>query len=196
MFTLGIPKGLAGVQARFADAVARKQEWINAYLATLKLKPGEPLPYHPEMEVSRAEYEALLDAYAHPTIMPQGTIRIEVECARGVFRLRAPAPYDFLNQVEIDSRGKLHGPFQLECVAEAAKSRSAKFGTWSGTTWLFESADPARGSARHFELSIGSLEKSGRRFLYFDHFLGMNGQRLAADQLLAWVTRADAAAAP
>lgn len=187
-FTLGIPNELAGVQSRFADAVARKQSWFQAYVAKLNLQPGEPLPYHEQMEVSRAEYEALTKAYERPAIIPLQTIEIRVDCANGITRLHAKAPHDFLGQVEIDSSGVLHGPFQLKCGPEAVKSRRARFGTWSGTTWLLESGNVDRGDVRHFEFTVGKLDESGRLVLVFNHSLGERGKRLASDQLLAWLT--------
>ena len=189
-FTFGLPGELAGVQARFAQAVAKKQEWFQAYLARLNLKPGEILPYHEEMGVSRAEYEALTRAYANPPLLPQTTIEVQVDCREGSMRLHAKSPNDFLDRLQIDPDGTLHGPMGLKCSPEAVKSRRAKFGTWSGTSWFFESADAAQGSARTFELAIGKTEEAGRRVLYLEHSLTEKKKPVAADRLLAWLTRA------
>jgi hypothetical protein len=112
-FSLGVPKELAGVQAKFAEAVAKKQEFFQAYVAKLKLKPGEPLPFCEEMGMAREDYEALTKAYANPGIIRGETIDVQVDCSNGSMRFRAKQPNDFVSQVQVDAKGTLSGSMNL-----------------------------------------------------------------------------------
>lgn len=185
-FTMGIPKALAGVQARFTAAVAQQQTWLNGYLAKLNLKPGDQLPYDERLGVTRAEYDALTKAYNEPTIMPLQTRAVTVEVADGTLRFRAGPPLEFIGLFRIDPDGTLHGPGGLTCRPEAVTALRAKFGTWSGTSWRYESA--ASDAHRGFELSVGQLVATHRRFLYLDDSQD-SGKGIKAQRVLTWLDR-------
>lgn len=187
-FTMGIPTTLAEVQRRFADAVARKQAWVQAYIARLNLKPGAPLPYDEAMEVTREEYAALVAAYASPSILPLGTTYLDVEVRDGVTHLRVEPPYDFMKDISIDKSGVLHGPMNLEARPKNVSSLRAKFGSWSGTSWQLEVGDNSTESFRTFELSIGKLDDSKRMFLSFADHKVENKKAVFSHVLLAWLS--------
>jgi hypothetical protein len=188
-FTLGISSELAGVQQRFAETIARKQQWLQQYLGTLNLQPGQPLPYHEEMGVTRAEYEALVKAYTNPAIVPLETTHIDVQCSDGTTHFVAKPPHESLDQITIALDGSLHGLMNLSLKPEAISARKARFGTWSGTTWYTESGDATQGSVRRFELAVGKLDDSGRLVLIFQHATIENHKPIARDDLLTWLAK-------
>ncbi|QSQ25112.1 hypothetical protein JY651_09355 [Pyxidicoccus parkwayensis] len=187
-FTMGIPKELGKAHETLARSVAAKHEWFQDYMSKLNLKPGEPLPYTPEMGLSEAEYAALLKAYQQPTMMSLTTTDVRVTTEKGVTRFQAAPPHDFLNAISIDSSGKLTGN-EIVVQPKVVKSQRAKFGVWSGTTWFHEAADLNKGDARAFEFSIGKLDDTGRVFVVLTDKFIKGRQRVASNQFMAWLSQ-------
>lgn len=187
-FAMGIPKALAGIQATFAENLARKQAWLQGYLKRLDLKPGQTLPYDPEFGISREQYEQLLRAYEQPAVMPQQTVQIEVSVRRGSMQFRAPAPLQFLDRYAIAADGTLTGPDGFRLSPEQVTEQTARFGVWSGTSWHLESGQPESGRSRSFELAIGRT-RAGRIFLSLEDSQLEDKKRVASDKVLTWLTK-------
>jgi hypothetical protein len=55
-YTVGASKRAEVIAGKMSQAVAKNREWLDAYLKELNLKPGEILPYHENLGVTREEY--------------------------------------------------------------------------------------------------------------------------------------------
>ncbi|MBI1246300.1 hypothetical protein GC197_00460 [bacterium] len=74
-----MPDDATAIMAKFSKAVAANPGWIQAYVASQRLKPGEPLPYHVNMGVTREEYTRLIEAKAETKLKPVSDCRLIVK---------------------------------------------------------------------------------------------------------------------
>jgi hypothetical protein len=190
LFTVGVPAELSEVQQRFNATAARKAGWYRAYVAAHPVPAGRPLPWDAQMGITRPEYDALVAAFEHPSLLPQGATTLEVTAGAGAVRLRAPPPHEFLDGWRVDGDGRLHAPGDLVVAPEQVRRREARFGTWSGLSWHLAQGDLVAGDYRALELSVGRAGADGRLFVLAADAVLEKGLRTADHRLLAWLSPA------
>lgn len=62
IFEVGAPPEIQALSEKMAAALRKEAEWLKEYLAANNLGPGEVLPYHEKLGVSKKEYQALVAA--------------------------------------------------------------------------------------------------------------------------------------
>ncbi len=99
-----MPDDATAIMAKFSQAVSAKPEWIQAYVASQRLKPGEPLPYHENMGVTEQEYARLIEAKAETKLRPVSDCNLMVKSnADGSLSVSGTKGAAVLNGLTIDS---------------------------------------------------------------------------------------------
>lgn len=185
-FTLTIPAQLADVQTRFASAAALHQTWLRQYLEDLRLPPGAPLPYHPNLGITEAEYRSLQDAYEHPTIVEGEARHIDVRVEGGALRFSAEGPLAPLGLLAVEASGRVrYGDALVVDNPVRVEGQAAKFGPWTGFSWQRDVSDMTRTKLDVLELAWGHV--AGRRFIHLARRESDGVAMTEQVEVLAWV---------
>ncbi|MCY0994500.1 hypothetical protein OV203_45675 [Nannocystis sp. ILAH1] len=183
---MSIPTELAGVQTRFVRAVATQEAWVQQYLAELRLPPGAPLPYHPNLGVSEAEYQQLLHAYEHPIVVEADKRDLEVRIERGALRFSAPEPLAAVDLLTLEAGGRArYGDDVVVDGPERIEGLQGSFGTWSGFAWRHDASSLVSRTIDVLDVELGRV--AGRRFLHLARRRGDGTAMTEATELLAWI---------
>jgi hypothetical protein len=146
--------------------MAANADWIQGHIARNPVPPGQRLPYDERFGISQREYDLLVNAYEHPTVMDQDRFEVDVKRdARGLHFV-APAPYSWLNDVVIEERGRLTmGAVEID--APHSTSLKGKFGEWSGFSWTRQASQPPS-SIDSLEVALGHTIEPRRRFAHIE----------------------------
>ncbi|QDU97413.1 hypothetical protein [Lignipirellula cremea] len=99
-----MPDDATAIMAKFSQAVAAKPDWIQTYVASQRLNPGEPLPYHENMGVTEREYARLIEAKAETKLRPVSNCNLIVTSnADGSLAVTGSGGAAVLNGLTIDS---------------------------------------------------------------------------------------------
>lgn len=186
LFTLTIPGELGDVQTRFARAAATHQTWLQQYIEDLRLPPGAPLPYHPNLGVTEAEYRDLQNAYEHPTIVESERRDIDVRAEGGALRFSAQGPLAPLGQLVVEASGRVR--YGDDLVADRpvrVEGQQARFGQWTGFSWQRDESDRTTKQLDVLELALGQV--AGRRFIHLARRKSDGVAMTENIEVLAWV---------
>jgi hypothetical protein len=163
---------------RVVELMGRMQTAIQAnrdFFVALarRAKPGEPLPYHPKMKITQAEYEELLAGVKTVTLIPVGSESLHVaRVSRDVFRFAAAGALAPLDGLELDlAKNELRTPLGAcaltDTVAPSPDQTTA--GPWRGFRWKRSEGSVEGHDGSTVQLSLGRLEQEeGRGFLYYN----------------------------
>ena len=185
-FTLSIPAQLGEVQARLTRAAAIHQTWLQQYLDDLHLPPGTPLPYHPNLGVTEAEYRSLQHAYEHPTVVENERRDIDVRVEDGALRFSAQGPLAPLELLVVEASGRVrYGESSVVERPVRVEGQQAKFGPWTGFSWQSDESDRTRKKLDVLELALGHV--AGRRFIHLARRTSDGVAMTEQLELLAWI---------
>jgi hypothetical protein len=84
----GTLPALAEIAEKLREAASKNPEWWREYAQ--QTPPGEPLPYHPKMEIDEEEYAEYVTLAGGPQVIQFGKLLLEVTSPqKGVFRISA-----------------------------------------------------------------------------------------------------------
>jgi len=157
---LGATAEHARIAGKMQHAIQEDAAWLKSYVA--KAKPGEPLPYHPRLGVTKAEYDTLL--HAKMSLIDRGSVSIKLTAnAQGALEFAADGLAGGLNGVTLSpERKSAQTPYgNLTVTSEISQDDAeSATGRWKGVQWKKESA-PA------VTLALGRRQ-SGHGILYYD----------------------------
>jgi hypothetical protein len=157
---LGATAEHARVAGKMQRAIQEDAAWLKSYVA--KAKPGEPLPYHARLGVTKAEYDTLL--HAKMSLIDRGSVSIKLTAnAQGALEFAADGLAGGLNGVTLSpERKSAQTPYgNLTVTSEISQDDAeSATGRWKGAQWKKESA-PA------VTLALGRRQ-SGDGILYYN----------------------------
>jgi hypothetical protein len=175
---LTAPDPFARLSARFAEAVQKNQEW---WLQRVKTAGPGTLPWHPNMGLTKAEYEQYLALMEDLRYEPAARATITVQRQGQRVVLDGGDDLADLWEVTIDPVAMsvdtpLGGCSRLRPFDSSAKAT----GPWTGFTCRETTGDPTEGDARSVVLHLGRLAASGNVFFSLEakRFRGGKLERL------------------
>ncbi|QJE94758.1 hypothetical protein [Luteolibacter luteus] len=194
MLEIGMPPEAEAVAQRVQAAMARQPEWIEKHLAEHKdLKPGEPLPYHENMGVTKLEYQLFLDSLDKMEMRKTGEVMVVVkEAADGAVGISIKGANLPISVFSFSTDGK-----EMMCKFGATKKQvkidqkdpKSPMGLWSGIQWLIEDGDPnPKGEADYANLKFAAGKDSeGRRVLYIRQLVRLDGEVEDLSPVFRWI---------
>jgi len=161
------------IAAKFQQATQKDPAWFRTYAA--KVKDGDPLPYHPRLGVTKAEYDRLINTKL--SLAEKGAVSIELKTdAQGGLELSADGLASALNGVRLPPGQKSaetpHG--KLTVYTEISQDNpESPLGRWKGVQWKNDGT-----SAPVVTLAVGRRQKTGDGILYYNVSEGINQQTL------------------
>jgi hypothetical protein len=181
---LAAPAPYAELSARFVEALRRDREWSTEYVRAAP--EGEPLPYHPRLGLSEAEYREMLALTDSMRLRSLGSAPLVVQATARGWRLDGDSTLPDLTGIEIDTVagvvrtpfGEAPGPAMHPATPEQKVTGPVDRFVWKHKAF---SADMRDGVSIDF--SLGRLRESGRTLLYYD------ARRIAGGALTGRVSR-------
>jgi hypothetical protein len=151
------------IAAKFKQAIEKDAAWFQSYVA--KVKNGEPLPYHPRLGITKAEYDRLL--HAKSGLSDRGAVSIKVKTdAQGNLGFSADDKASALNEVRLP-RGQqyVETPFgNLTTLTDVSQvDAESPTGRWKGVQWKKQDA-----AGLAVTLAIGRRVPTGDGILYLN----------------------------
>jgi len=159
-----VPVEIARIGERMVEAAQRNPDWFRAYIAA---HPDErPLPYHPNIGVSEAEYRRFVGREGRGLLFEAARIPLTVAATPdGGFAFSASGPAALLDGIVLyPERDLVETPLgRLDRrVPIDQDDGDAPTGRWTGVQWSNEGAPGPR-----VKLAIGRRE-NGERVIYYD----------------------------
>lgn len=180
------PPRLQELMRRFQATAQRDPQWWMEYVKA-NARPGEPLPYHPNLGLSEAEYREMLGMSDEMRLAPVGegelTVRTEGDSR---YVLDGGRAFPDLTGIAIDlARNRVETPLGVLTPGDPIEPSpgQAATGPWHGVRWELEDFDPDAMTGTVVKLSLGRLEESGRGILHYD------ARRMADGKLQTRVVR-------
>lgn len=153
------------IAKKIAQAKERDADWLKSYIATLEPRPGEFLPYHPRLGITKSEYEYFASRANKLNLVSLGKVAVKVEASRGqtkVFisgdRLRLTFLIDPSQNSITTSRGR------MTTRTEINADKSTPLGAWKGEQW---SRSDERIGFRE-KIAIGRSADGSVAIIYYD----------------------------
>jgi hypothetical protein len=162
-----LPERLEELARKLQQAVAKDPAWLQSHLATVK--PGEPLPYHEKLGLTKAEYEEFQALSKKGGMRKVKSVKVKVEGTDDRVVLLFGESLPGLEKVEIDlKKDSASTPAGLapERKAITASQDQSATGPWDGIQW--RSKDFEQDTSRpSVSLAVGRLRDSQRGILYY-----------------------------
>lgn len=181
---------IEGIAARMQAAARRDPAWFQAFT---RANPRPPLPWHPNLGITRAEYqEYLIGSRSAPMAVTQrATLRFRRREARRIWQLEGWGKLTPVNGLVIDlernEAGGKRGPLPGLGLAAPQEVHDASlgwrwYGVWKATHQV---GDPRkRGQAMSATLHLGPVGDGRQVALYWTYRRFNNGARLDDEFLL------------
>lgn len=164
------------LQKKMTQALSEHAEWFTEYKATHEL----PLPHHPYMGLTMAEYKELIELSktTRPILNGTGVENFEVIQERNSIRFKSKGQLKFFNNTEIrfrDNTVRINGmvlPY-LQDVSET-DTNSAFRSAWSGYCWQYTDPpnalqipkkDYKASNVSIYTFTVARLEKANLSFI-------------------------------
>lgn len=193
MLEMAMPPEAEAVEARMKAAMARRPEWLEKHLAEHKdLKPGEPLPYHEKMGITKQEYQLFLDSEDKLMVRKIGEVTVIVkEATDGAVGISIKGAQLPVNVFSFSKDGK-----EMMCKFGSTKKREkidqkdphAAMGKWIGTQWLIEEGElnlKAETDYTYLKFAAGK-DSQGRRVLYLRAVIRLDGEVTSLAPVFRW----------
>ncbi len=188
VFRMMIPAAVGEIQQRFAEAGRQNGEWMMAYAEQhAGLPPGTPLPYHPKLGISEAEYETLTQAYQQMKIHEQERFDLTVTRRGSKLQLAAAGKHAFVSKIAIRDTGRLHFGDLVVNQPKRAEALPGRFGAWSGYYWTYSASNRAARRLDTLQIDLGTVLISDRRFLRVSRKKSDGKAIVESHDLLCWI---------
>ncbi|GLO63458.1 hypothetical protein MACH09_39660 [Vibrio sp. MACH09] len=140
IMTLGAPPEIQEIGVRIQQSLQKNSDWANEFMSNLK--PGRPMPYHPNLGVSESEYKKFVDGVKTTQLIKVGetklnfSIKDDTVVLAGLF---GPSNSDLVvYNVKQDTVVVMDLPLIERSQINQTKKDSAT-GRWKGEQWKIES---------------------------------------------------------
>ncbi|HMH24000.1 MAG TPA: hypothetical protein VK563_19580 [Puia sp.] len=189
------PEDLQRIMLKINNAMAADKAWAADYITKYN-KPGEGMPYHEKMGVTREEYEKVKRLDKIPLRIQK--IRSEdMSVVRQNSRLNFKTSTDdkILEFLEFNLATKevIFGNDTIPFAVEINMQSAAGFGKWQGYAWNFEKMDqqdnakPDQLTGKSIAIYLGKTIPGERFFLHIKFMQVEKGQPKANMDLLGFI---------
>ena len=164
---LTAPEPYPTLVVRFQEAAREHGPWLLEWVK--QAGPG-PLPWHPNLGLSKAEYETFLALQEQLRFEAEREVTISVTEKAGWIVLDGGDQLPELWDVELDPRSmSLRTPLgscaSFKAVEPSPKQKAT--GPWRGFTCSRSAGDPVKGDAESVTFNVGRLADTGKVFLSY-----------------------------
>jgi hypothetical protein len=167
------------IMLRVQAAMRRDQAFWQQYILAHS-QPGQPLPYHTNMGVTRAEYEEILRLMAQIRLSKVGEATLTVrDEGKGRLVLEGGRALPDLTGVVIDlAANQVQTPFGVAAqrTRVTAGPEQAATGPWEGELWSHEALSGGGPDGVSIKFGVGRLQEGGRGILYYEIKRGTGGR--------------------
>jgi hypothetical protein len=170
----------------YKESIRQNYNWYTHYLDSFSGQPE--LPYHPNFGLTEEQYQALLNYRKDITLASTETGDIEIRNEKDIISFKASGKMSLLDKVRIDTRNNtvLYDNYLLN-FSDTIHVNNENHGlksTWDGYTWRFSeprdmNMEDIRNTenltARHYKLTVGHLNKTGKTIINFTAREMVNG---------------------
>lgn len=161
---------IAKIVGKLQIAVQKNYTWFIDYMKDVS--PGEPLPYHEKMGISKAEYEALLAVGKNPVAVSSSQETLQIEKSGEIIRFKGTgklARFEYL-KIDLSTKSATYRGYKLS-YTDSVRITSDKNGLkskWFGYTFSFKEPENIPTEAlkdtpnlkyTEYKLTVGQLEK-------------------------------------
>lgn len=129
------------IALRMQNAMAANKEWTEQYFSKY-YKPGEGLPYHENMGITKQEYQKIKDIQkSPPKIIVKSTGSLKIKRNNGFLSFQTnEEDTKFLEAFKIDLKNEiiLMADDTISIVKEINSTGQTAFGEWHGYSWRKE----------------------------------------------------------
>jgi hypothetical protein len=155
-----LPERVETLALKMYDAMERNPEWMVSYIKE-HAKPGEPLPYHPNLGLTEKEYEEFLNQYEKRKVVIIGRLPISFRRKGDTVTISSNGVYSFLDGMVINVRNK-----SIECQFgvltnpkwQNSSGTTPPIGNWQGYSWYLESGTIESGNIKTLRISLYRLD--------------------------------------
>ena len=161
------PRG-ASLAKKIQEAAAKHGPWFQAQMKLRK--PGEPLPYHPNLGMTESEWEEFLRLNKKKTLVKTGQAALSVKkLGDGKYRFSAKGTLQVLNAITIDlKKSRVETPRGTCDLLDRVKTPKGHSFPWDGYVW--EGLRPIvieQSKGRVTRFHIGKLRGTNTGIIYY-----------------------------
>lgn len=165
---IGMPRSAQRTSEKIQAAFVSQPEWSTAFIANAVR--GQPLPYHPNMQITKDEYRSFLAAAEKPVLVQVATVSLIVERRQdGSTRIITEPGSSKVNGLTIaPDESSVRTPLATlnEVTPINNEDKNGATGRWTGTQWRHVVSSP--GHVLAVKLAIGKRTDHGDRIIYYD----------------------------
>lgn len=169
LMQLGLPTNVQELWGRLRAALNSQPDWARQYIAAND-RPGQPLPYHPNLQVTPDEYRTML-ATRWGLVQVGSALLIAEPFSDGQVRLKVDSTQSKLNGFTIGkdcSMASIEGLALTEASVINNQDSSSATGRWLGTQWLYSSFTKDSGQGLMLKFAVGKRIDFGDGIIYLD----------------------------
>ncbi len=140
---LGMPLEAQKITAKMQQAFSSQPQWAKSYIESAT--PGKPLAYHPNFNVTEAEYHSLLAMMNQQVLIPKDSIKLHAEkLANGDVKLSTKPSTSKINGIIIhadEKSAKTSLALLNELTPVNNQNASSPTGRWSGVQWQYQNTE-------------------------------------------------------
>jgi len=164
------PPRLTTLSETFQKSVQSHGDWFRQYMNMTP--PGAPLPYHPNMGLSEAEYKEMLQLTDTLNLVSGAKATLQVKKGRGgVLELDGGKDLPELTGITIDLKyDEVTTPFGVATDRDSiiATSEQSATGPWNGVSWSGGQLNADKTEGFSIQFNVGRFVNGGRGILYYD----------------------------
>jgi hypothetical protein len=167
-------KEVEPIAAKLKVELSKHTQWLTQYLKNRQ--PGQPLPYHPNFGITKAEYNTLLQAANQIQLMNTGNIDVEFQQREpGVITVKTTNPSP-INGLRIEGKTVTTPYGKTTVFADINNTdKDSATGAWKGVQWRLTDFDEAaigtqsldKIKGKEVKFAVGKLSKTGEGILYY-----------------------------
>lgn len=161
---------------KLQSSITQNYEWFVDYMKAVP--PGEKMPYHVKLGLTKEEYDELMDLMDNIEMVSTGTENIAVQIKNDIIYFKSQNKLSKLDSLTIDlknnmvSFGQIKIPFADKL--NITSDKNALKSKWMGYSWILEEPkdldinamkDLSNLKMRQYKLTIGRLEKNGKTYM-------------------------------
>ncbi|KZN53214.1 hypothetical protein N474_21125 [Pseudoalteromonas luteoviolacea CPMOR-2] len=177
VMAIGASPELQKIGVRIQKSLKENSEWAAEYMS--KLKPGVPMPYHPNLGVSESEYSSFVAGIKNVQLVKVGDAELKFSIGGDIIKvsgLSGPSSndlviYDAKSDI-VEIRGlKLSGHSNINQMDENSAT-----GRWKGKQWKIQEFED-NSNFKSIKFAIGKMVDGGNIVIYLDINVAEDGKR-------------------
>jgi hypothetical protein len=178
---------------KFHEALAADPAWLQSYLKELDLAPGELLPYHEKMGVTKEEYATLMEAVRNMALTKVSDAAVRFSQAKGqvVLHIEGVAlPAEaFVFSADGQTMNCALGRSAARTTIDQ-KDESSPTGAWKGSQWVITKGKPEQAltsTEDAWQATVAIGKDTSERHLIYLRIIGRRQQSpLNITYILRW----------